>query len=719
MDSGEGKSEIDRLSAEIERHNQLYYVEGESEISDRDYDEMFRNLELLEERFPEHASPNSPTKRVGGAPIDGFQQRLHEVPMLSIDDVFSEDELSDFFTRLRKNLATELVPVTIEPKIDGVAVALHYRNGELDYAVTRGDGTLGDVITENVKTIRSIPLTLPAGAPAWLEVRGEIFMSTERFAKMNEQRQEQGLPVFKNPRNATAGALKLLDSREVAKRPLDFIAHGLGGYEGDPIASVQDFHSVLKKNGIPVNHPVWEAVDFEGAVSAVRELDQVRHDLPYGTDGAVIKVNSIADQVRLGATSRAPRWAAAFKYPPEQVETVLRDITVQVGRTGSMTPVAELDPVLVSGTTVKRATLHNQDEIDRKDVRIGDTVLIEKAGEIIPAVVKVILEKRPADARAYNLFDSIDGKCPSCWSPIVKPEGVVAWKCRNPACPAKAANQVKQFVSRKALDIDGIGSIVAEKLVEREMVISPLDLFDLDEAQLAPMNLGTEDEPRILGPKNAARIVAALEKAKSAPLHRWLFGMGISQVGESAARELARLHRNFDEIASSEILQELRTFQAGQRKEDNDTLAPYEIASEVGPAVAGSVLDFFVLPVGETFLQRLKELNLNPTSANYAPTRAVPEGAAAGEVAGKTFVITGTLSAPRGDFKERILALGGKVAGSISGKTDYLLAGENAGSKLTKAESLGVAVLNEEEFEALAGSTAPEETGEPGTLFDL
>jgi len=427
----------------------------------------------------------------------------------------------------------------------------------------------------------------------------------------------------------------------------------------------------------------------------------------------------MADQLRLGATARAPRWAAAYKYPPEQVETVLRDITIQVGRTGSMTPVAELDPVLVSGTTVKRATLHNQDEIDRKDVRIGDTVLIEKAGEIIPAVVKVILEKRPEAALPYSLFDSIDGKCPSCASPIVKPEGFVAWKCQNRACPAKAANQVKQFVSRKALDIDGIGSIVAEKLVERGMVSSPLDLFLLDEAHLAPMNLGTEDEPRILGPKNAARIVGALKKARTAPLHRWLFGMGISQVGESAARELARLHRDFEEVATSVILQELRIFQPGQRKEDNEKLAGFEIAGEVGPTVAGSVLDFFQLPVGQTFLRQLKELSLNPTSENYAPTRLIPEGDAAGGIGGKTFVITGTLSAPRGDFKERILALGGKVSGSVSAKTDYLLAGENAGSKLAKAGSLGVTVLSEEAFETLSGSAPAEKTSEPGTLFDF
>lgn len=702
MELEAAKAEVARLSQELERHNRLYYVEGDPEISDQDYDVMFRDLELLEQRFPELASANSPTKRVGGEPIEGFEQRAHEVPMLSIDDVFSEEELGDFFARLQKNLVAEKVPVTVEPKIDGVAVALHYRDGELEVAITRGDGAMGDDITENVKTIRSVPLRLAPGAPAWLEVRGEVFMNNDRFAAMNEQRQEEGLSVFKNPRNATAGALKLLDSREVAKRPLDFIAHGLGGYEGNALAAVEDFHALLKDNGIPANHPIWKGESFEEVLQAVNELDEKRHSLPYGTDGAVIKVNSFADQERLGATARAPRWAAAFKYPPEQVETKLRDITVQVGRTGTMTPVAELDPVLVSGTTVRRATLHNQDEIDRKDVRIGDTVVIEKAGEIIPAVVKVILEKRPVVTEPYLLYDAVGGICPSCDSPIVKPEGFVAWKCEDPTCPAKAANQVKQFVSRKALDIDGVGSIVAEKLVEREMVTSALDLFRLEESQLAPMNLGTEEEPRMLGSKNAAKIVSALERARHAPLHRWLYGMGISQVGESAARELARLHRTFPEVATSSILSELRTLQTGQRKEDNEILAPYQIESEVGPTVAASVLDYFSRPAGEAFLAQLKELGLSPESDNYAPNPPAVETVSDSEIAGKTFVITGTLSAPRDSFKERILALGGKVAGSVSGKTDFLLAGENAGSKLTKAEGLGVEILDEEAFELLA-----------------
>lgn len=701
MGPEEARAEMSRLSEELEKHNRLYYVEGISEISDAEYDRMFRDLELLEDRFPDLASPNSPVRRVGGAPIDGFEQRKHDVPMLSIDDVFSEGEVGDFFKRLQKGLGWDAIPVQIEPKIDGVAVALHYERGQLAYAVTRGDGSEGDLITENVRTIRSIPLTLSGSCPDWLEVRGEIFMPNEKFARMNEDRDEAGLPAFKNPRNATAGTLKLLDSREVARRPLDFIAHGSGRVDGWAPDSILELRALYERVGIPLNSPTWEADTLEGVLAAIQELDLKRHDLDYATDGAVIKVISIPDQIVLGATSRAPRWAAAFKYPPEQKETVLREITVQVGRTGTLTPVAELDPVLVSGTTVRRATLHNQDEIDRKDVRVGDTVLIEKAGEIIPAVVKVVLEKRPPGTKPFQLWEEVDGKCPSCGEGIVRPEGFVAWKCVNPICPAKSANQIRQFVSRKALDIEGVGTTVSEKLVERGLVSSILDLFDLEIAQLADFNLGTDNEPRILGEKNATKIVETVTRARTMPLHRWVYGLGIPQVGESAARELARLHQRFRDIAESKILEELRTFSTGQRKDDHPELAKFEIAGEVGPTVAGATLDFFQSPAGQAFLQRLEEKGIDPQSENFSP---VPNEAAEGSpLAGKTIVMTGTLSIPRNEMKERILAAGAKVSGSISGKTDYLLAGEGGGSKRDKAESLGVEIIGEEEFLTLTG----------------
>ncbi len=740
MTPDDPQAEIARLSAEIEHHNRLYYDQAEPEISEAEYDALYRRLEALEAEYPLFANPNSPTRRVGGTPSEGFEQIRHPVPMLSIDDLFEipeeeldkieaktgtrppkEQELVDFYRRLQRGLGVEEIPVTIEPKIDGVAVSLVYRGGKLEYAATRGDGTTGDVITANVRTIRSIPMTLPAveGVPATLEVRGEIFMPGEGFAKMNEERDEAGLPTFANPRNATAGTLKLLDPREVAARPLDFIAHGLGLVEGGEIGSITDFHALLDRVGIRKNEPLTIARNLGEVLDAVRRLDVERHDLPYGTDGAVIKVIDRDAQQQLGYTSRAPRWAAAYKYPPEQKETELLAITVQVGRTGKLTPVAELAPVLVSGTTVRRATLHNESFIQEKGIAIGDVVLIQKAGEIIPEVIKVTAKRGPEVP--FSMHAHLGGGCPVCSGPIERRETVSGSKaeartivthfCVSFECPAQVASRMRQFVSRKALDIEGIGSTVAEKLVERGLIRSPLDLFAISEDTLATLNLGTEEAPRIFGEKNAAKIVQARERAaKEMPLARWLFAMGISQVGESAARELARLHRNFGELATSPLLAELRTLKTGESKEKNALLAPYEIASEVGPIVAASVLDFFQSAAGTAVLARLAEFGIDPQSENYSPKPAEDTGGPGKPLAGKTFVITGTLSAPRDDIAARILASGGKVSGSVSKNTSYLLAGEGGGSKLDKALALGVAVIAEAELEALLapGSAAEE-----------
>jgi len=704
MTLDEARGEIKRLSTELERHNRLYYVEGNSDISDSDYDIMFRSLELLEEEFPELASPNSPTRRVGGEPIEGFEQRKHFSRMLSIDDVFSEEELTDAYQRLQRLLNLNHVEVVIEPKIDGVAVALHYQRGELAFAVTRGDGVTGDDITENVRTIGNVPLRLPEEAPEWLEVRGEIFMANERFAILNQSREEEGLSTFKNPRNATAGTLKLLDSREVAKRPLEFMAHGMGRLDGVVIESILDFQQLISDFGIPVNSPIWVRDSLTGVLEVVRELGVKRRDLPYETDGAVIKVVSREQQLSLGETSRAPRWAAAFKYPPEQKETVIQDITIQVGRTGVLTPVAELDPILVSGTTVSRATLHNQDEIDRKDVRIGDAVLVEKAGEIIPAVVKVLPEKRGDGSRKYDIYEAVGGKCPSCGSEIIRIEGFVAWKCPNPDCPAKSANRIKQFVSRKALDVEGVGNIVAEKLIERGLIHEALDLFSVGVEELAQLNLGTEENPRVLGAKKAESIATALQRAKKASLNRWIYALGIPQVGESAARELSRIHENLSQLKQSEILEELKSLKTGERKEDNELLAPYGIAGEVGPTVARNVGLFFDSPEGERALERLGEIGINPASDNYAPISAIGEANGLNPIAGKTFVITGTLSSPRDQIKESIQVNGGKVSGSVSKNTDFLLAGEGGGAKRDKAESLGIKVIGEDDLKEMQAS---------------
>lgn len=801
------------LAAKIDHHNKLYYQDAAPEISDAEYDSLYRELEELEKNHPDLADPNSPTQRVGGAPLSSFETVDHLVPMLSIDDVFElsddqlaklpadtprESELIAFYKRLQKNLGIENIPVTIEPKLDGVAVSLIYRNGMLESALTRGDGKRGDLITENARTIHCIPLKLSPltqrnqstkidleplltykvtnatdndtpnssgqtenspqqslrkklindlgsddGAnvekrlgsetqsishgradsdqpqsptevsektkrltllPPLLEVRGEIFMPNAAFAKMNEERDEAGLPTFANPRNATAGTLKQLDSREVAKRPLAFLAHGLGAYDGPELPTEDAFHSLLDQLAIPRNQPVWHADSLEGVLSAVAELNGQRHGYDYATDGAVIKVLDRAARESLGFTSRAPRWAAAYKFLPEQAETRLLDITIQVGRTGVLTPVAELEPVLVSGSTVSRATLHNQDEIDRKDIHIGDSVIIEKAGEIIPAVVKVITEKRPAGATPYRIYDAVNGCCPSCHGPISKEEGMVAWRCTNFACPAQAVTGIQQFASRKALNIDGLGGSVAESLVRDGLVKSPLDLFSLDLFTLADLNLGTKFEPRLFGQKRATKVIDSLQQAKSKPLHLWLYAMGIRNIGESAAMEISRLHQNLTDIPQSEIIHALADLPnyeelplSKRKKEHHPLLADFCIEDSLGPVAAASIRDFFASDIGQTILQQLDQEGIHPVSENYAPRPAERDSSAL-PLLGKTFVITGTLSKPRPDFKKQIESLGGKVSGSVSQNTDYLLAGEKAGSKADKAEALGITVLDEAAF---------------------
>ncbi len=697
---------IHELRASLNHHNQLYYTQATPEISDAEYDQLFRELEELEKNHPEFQDPNSPTLRVGGAPIDGFQQIQHAVPMLSIDDVFElgaealeksgaarpEQELIEFYQRLQKNLKREDITVTIEPKIDGVAVSLLYRDGKLAYAATRGDGTTGDDVTHNVRTIRSIPLILPPPFPESLEVRGEIFMPNEAFAAMNAERDEAGLPTFANPRNSAAGTLKQLDPKIVAQRPLAFLAHGLGAYDGPPLESEYDFHHLLDHAGIPRNKPILQASNLDELLEAVARINRERHDLDYGTDGAVIKVLDRAEREQLGFTSRAPRWAAAYKFLPEQKETTLENIIVQVGRTGVLTPVAELTPVFISGSTVSRATLHNQDEIDRKQIQIGATVLIEKAGEIIPAIVKVT--KPVPGIPVFSIFDYVGGKCPSCSGPISQEEGFVAWRCTNFECPAQAVTSIKHFAARKALDLDGLGEIVAEALVRLGHCTTPLDLFKLTEESLANLNLGSDEAPRRFGEKNATKVLAALEAAKTKPLHRWLFAMGIRQLGESAAKELTRLHRTIVDIAGSEILAELLRDTRATAKKQNEFLTKFSITGDVGPAVAETINTFFKSDAGHHVLARMEELGIDPVSDNYLPIAAEADLSTL-PLAGKTFVITGTLSMDRDAMKELIESKGGKVSGSVSAKTSYVLAGEGEGSKRDKAEKLGVPILDE------------------------
>jgi len=759
MTKSEAKSRVAQLSAELERHNRLYYLEAQPEVSDAEYDQLMNELKALEAEFPDLLRADSPTQRVGGAALDGFEQRKHLVPMLSIEDVHelkpeelagdmllvAEQNLITWFERFRRSLGHTDVRLTVEPKIDGVAVSIVYRDGVFDYALTRGDGARGDDITQNIRTIRSIPLRLPEGAPAVFEVRGEVFMENEAFAKLNEERDEGGEPAFINPRNATAGTLKQLDPKLVESRPLDCIFHSYGMVEGAPYTTISEFQETLEAFGLKRSKWFRTPTSFEELLEVIRELDRERHSFAYATDGAVIKVDEIALHQQLGATSKHPKWACAYKFCPEQKETVINDITIQVGRTGVLTPVAELDPVFVSGTTVSRATLHNQDEIERKDVRIGDTVVVEKAGEIIPAVVKVITEKRPEGAKPYRIFEAVGAACPSCGGEIAQADGFVAWRCLNFACPAKAVTRLKHFASRRALDIENLGDAVAVKLVDTGMALSPLDLFELKHEQLADLKLdpaklqaGGESKPRRFGEKKSALLIASLERARdSQPLARWIFGLGVPNVGESSAREMARLHRSFSELAGSEILRDIceaAALEAEQkeisprnranppkdeaeklkRKEQFDELKrqiaglregleKYQVTGDVGPVAAGAILAYFESAAGREALEQMAVLGIDPQSDNYAPEPAVAlaDGATGGGFAGTTWVITGTLTKPRDHFKDLILSKGGKVSGSISAKTSYLLAGEKAGSKLAKAEKLGVAVLDEAAFEGM------------------
>src|ERR1700719_900248 len=513
-------------------------------------------------------------------------------------------------------LPHEEIPVVIEPKVDGVAVSVMYENGKLKYAATRGDGLVGDDITQNIKTIRSVPHELRGAAPKILEVRGEAYLDKAGFKKLNKEREAAGLPLFANPRNAAAGSLKHLDPKVAAQRPLGMVFYGTGATEGADVDLHSKIFPLFKKLGLPTHEDWWLADSVDKILNAIRDLDEIRHDFPYETDGAVIKVDALAQRERLGFTAKSPRWAIAYKYAAERVETKLLDIKVQVGRTGILTPVAVLEPVFVSGSTVARATLHNEDEIKRKDIRIGDTVVIEKAGEVIPAVVEVVKSKRPRNARPFDFLKHIHGKCPVCGGEVRRDPEFVAWRCENLRCPAQATRRIEFFAARGALDIESVGGIVADKLVERGLVREPLDLFELKTDQLAKLNLGTEENPRVFGEKNATKAIRAVERAKTLPLSRWLFALAIPDVGKTTATQLARFHENIEDVADSTLLRDVVDYHAkgkSQRKEIAERLIragfakrskskidkQSGIVTEVGPVVAKSALDFFASDAGK------------------------------------------------------------------------------------------------------------------------
>ena len=712
MKRKEAERKIRQLREEIRKHDRLYYEEAAPIISDHKYDRLYKELADLETQFPDLLTPDSPTQRVGGRPLQAFEQVSHLIPMLSLDNTYSEAEVKNFYARMQRLLPDEKIPVVIEPKVDGVAVSLIYENGKLRQAATRGDGNVGDNITQNIRTIRSVPERLRDHAPKLLEVRGEVYMDRKGFEKLNDEREKEGLALFANPRNAAAGSLKQLDPSIVAKRPLGIVLYGTGATEGLDIEVHSEVFPLLKKLGLPTTEWWRVAESVEEILDAIHELDAIRHKFAYQTDGAVIKVDSFSQRNRLGFTAKSPRWAIAYKYAAERVQTRLNDIVIQVGRTGILTPVAMLEPVFVSGSTVGRATLHNEDEIKRKDIRIGDTVVIEKAGEVIPAVVEVVKSKRPRDSKPFDFSKHIHGKCPVCGSPIRRDPEFVAWRCENLYCPAQTTRRVEFFAARGALDIESVGGIVADKLVERGLVKEPLDLFELKIEPVAKLNLGTEEAPRVFGEKNATKAMNAIERARTLPLSRWLYALAIPDVGKTTATQLTRFHDTIQDVADSQLLRDIleyhqrrehkesakeiaeRLIKSGFGKPSKSKAGKDGIVTEVGPAVAQSVLDFFASATGKKILRRMKELGIEPKSEKVSAKKA-----AALPLAGKTFVLTGTLPLmTREEATEKIEALGGHVTGSVSKKTDYVLAGAEPGSKFDKAKEMGVKIIDEAGF---------------------
>jgi DNA ligase (NAD+) len=656
----EAKRRIEELRTEIAEHDRRYYLEAAPSISDQEYDQLYRELRELEDEFPELRTPDSPTQRVGGAPLESFLQVRHRTQMLSLDNTYSEEEVADFFHRLERLIPGETIDAVIEPKVDGVALSVLYRHGVLEYAATRGNGVTGDDVTGNIRTIRAVPLRLRGSVPEEVEVRGEVFLPKKVFAALNVERQEAGEPLFANPRNTAAGSLKQLDPALVAKRKLSAIFYGFGLLTGDSVATHQEALQRLKKWGLPTHGTTWTAQSVEAVIDAIRELGRIRHDFEFELDGAVVKVDRYDLRERLGYTSKAPRWAMAFKYQAERAETRVRSIQVYVGRSGKLTPVANLDPVLVSGTTVSRATLHNGDEIQRKDVREGDVVVIEKAGEIIPAVVEVVKERRTGEEKPFEM----PVKCPSCGEPVVRMPGQVDVRCINVECPEQVKRRLEHFAHRGALDIEGLGEMMVEQLVEKGLVKRIDHIYELDEEKLSLLDR--------MGKKSISNLLEGIEASKKQPLWRLLFGLGILHVGATAARELAGHFKTLEALQSASLDELIRV-------------------PNTGEVVGASIREWFQNGDNRALIHALKKHGLNFGEADRPET-----GGQA--LHGTSWVITGSLSEPREVFDELIRRHGGRTTASVSKKTNYLLAGEDAGSKLEKARQLGIEIVDEEKF---------------------
>jgi DNA ligase (NAD+) len=698
----QAKARHAELAEAIRRHDHAYYVLAQPTISDQEYDRRYHELLDLEKAYPQLATPDSPSQRIGGEPLEEFKPVRHSVPMLSLDNTYSQEEVREFVKRVQKLLPDEKLDWMVEPKVDGVAINLRYENGMFACGATRGDGTTGDDITANLKTIRSIPSQLrsvaalvkapqtsgtsnreknnrvptTAAAPETLEVRGEVYLTKAGFEKLNAERKAAGEETFANPRNAAAGSLKQLDPRIVSRRPLDIVVYGSGRVEG--AGDQPQTHAVmlawLKSLGFKTPERTWHCRSAEELIAAIAELDTVRRGFAYETDGAVIKLNSFAQREKAGFTAKAPRWAIAYKYAPEQAQTKLKAITVQVGRTGAVTPVAELDPVFLAGSTISRATLHNEDYIRQKDIRVGDTVTIEKAGEVIPAVVSVVLTKRTGREPTFS-FPKV---CPECGSKVLKEVGADAeegavWRCPNPDCPAQIRGRLEHWCARGAMDIEGGGEVLVAQLVKNGLVRDVAELYSLKLKELAALER--------MGEKSAKNFLDGIQASKTRDAWRVLYGLGILHVGAGVAKSLARHFPTLDDIfsASADRLME---------------------AEDIGEVIARSIVQWHSDPVNRRLLERLYKAGVNFKSELYQSG-----GGGTGPFAGKTFVLTGTLPAmTREEATAKIEAADGKVSGSVSRKTDFVLAGADAGSKLEKAQKLGIKILDEAEFLKMCGS---------------
>ena len=737
--SADVATRVAALREQLNHHNYRYYVLDDPQIPDSEYDRLLRELQTLEADHPGLVTPDSPTQRVGAMPLEAFEQVEHVVPMLSLDNAFGNQEFDDFDRRVRDRLSIQhAVVYAAEPKLDGLAISLRYEKGSLVQAATRGDGRVGENVTQNVRTIPSVPLRLVgADWPEVLEVRGEVFMPKAGFEKLNQRQRDLGGKTFANPRNAAAGSLRQLDSRVTAQRPLAMFCYGLGEVVGHPMSDTQSGNlALLKQWGLPISPELKRCDNPQACHAYFAEIGERRDALPYDIDGVVFKVDRISDQQKLGFVARAPRWAIAQKFPAQEELTTVEGIEFQVGRTGALTPVARLKPVFVGGVTVSNATLHNMDEVERKDVRVGDTVIVRRAGDVIPEVVRSLLERRPENALPVHLPEA----CPVCGSAVIRPAGEAVARCSGGLyCSAQRKEAIKHFASRKALDIDGLGDKLVDQLIEADLIHDPADLFSLTQEQIAGLER--------MGEKSAANLVAALHKSSETTLGRFLFALGILGIGETMANTLAAELGSLEAIEALQLsdLVEVKESQAEKLQQklvgtdplkpvlDVDppadlkwckrihlatlaerfstieellSVSPQELANApkikiegVGDILAEKLVTFFRQPHNLEVIAKLRAAGV------HWPDPVAPDSPDELPFAGKTFVLTGKLSQSRDIYKQKLLQLGAKVAGSVSGNTDYLVAGEAAGSKLAKAQKLGVEILDED---GLLGMLPPE-----------